>query len=40
MEQRYQMKFTENIFSLNKEEKWRRASGGNVQTNFNTGGLI
>lgn len=40
MEQRYQNKFTENIFSLNKEEKWRRASGGNVQINFNTNGLI
>jgi len=25
---------------MNKEEKWRRASGGNVQVNFNTNGLI
>jgi hypothetical protein len=40
MEQRYKEKFTENVFSLNKEEKWRRASGGNVQVNFNTNGLI
>jgi len=40
MEQRYQSKFNDNIFSLNKEEKWRRASGGNVQVNFNTNGLI
>jgi len=40
MEQRYQTKFNDNLFSLNKEEKWRRASGGNVQVNFNTNGLI
>jgi len=40
MEQRYEKKFNETIFSLNKEEKWRRASGGNVQVNFNTNGLI
>jgi hypothetical protein len=40
MEQRYEKKFSENVFSLNKEEKWRRASGGNVQVNFNTNGLI
>jgi hypothetical protein len=40
MEQRYKERFTENVFSLNKEEKWRRASGGNVQINFNTNGLI
>jgi len=40
MEQRYQKKFEENIYSLNREEKWRRASGGNVQVNFNTNGLI
>jgi len=40
MEQRYEKKFNENVFSLNKEEKWRRASGGNVQVNFNTNGLI
>lgn len=40
MEQRYFAKFSENIQSLNKEEKWRRSLGGNVQTNFNTNGLI
>jgi len=40
MEQRYEKRFNENVFSLNKEEKWRRASGGNVQVNFNTNGLI
>ena len=40
MEQRYMMKFQTNIDSLNKEEKFRRAAGGNVQVNFNTGGLI
>lgn len=40
MEMRYEKKFSENVFSLNKEEKWRRASGGNVQVNFNTQGLI
>lgn len=40
MEQRYQGKFLENINSVNSEEKFRRASGGNVQINFNTNGLI
>jgi hypothetical protein len=40
MEQRYQAKFIENITSVNREEKFRRASGGNVQINFNTNGLI
>ncbi len=40
MEKRYHMKFIENIDSLNKEEKWRRSLGGNVQINVNTGGLI
>jgi hypothetical protein len=40
MEKRYQAKFLDNIGSLNKEEKWRRSLGGNVQMNFNTGGLI
>ena len=40
MEARHKMKFTELVDSLNKEEKWRRASGGNVQININTGGLI
>lgn len=28
------------IFMLNKEEKFRKARGGNVQMNINTGGLI
>jgi hypothetical protein len=40
MEQRYQAKFIEGVQSLNREEKWRRASGGNVQVNVNTNGLI
>jgi hypothetical protein len=40
MEQRYLGKFQDNIDSLNKEEKWRRSLGGNVQINFNTNGLI
>jgi len=40
MEKRYQMKFMEGIESLNKEEKWRRSLGGNVQINVNTNGLI
>lgn len=40
MEQRYQVKFLDNINSVNREEKFRRASGGNVQINFNTNGLI
>lgn len=40
MEQRYQTKFIDNLNSINKEEKFRRASGGNVQMNFNSNGLI
>ena len=40
MEKRYQGKFMSNIESLNREEKWRRSLGGNVQTNVNTNGLI
>jgi len=40
MEKRYQAKFLDNIESMNKEEKWRRSLGGNVQMNANTGGLI
>jgi hypothetical protein len=40
MEQRYEKRFNETLLSMNKEEKWRRASGGNVQVNFNTNGLI
>jgi len=40
MEQRYEKRFAETIFSLNKEEKMRRALGGNVQINFTTAGTI
>jgi hypothetical protein len=40
MEQRYQARFNEGVQSLNKEEQFRRASGGNVRMNFNGGGLI
>lgn len=40
MEQRYEKRFIETLTSLNKEEKWRRASGGNIQINANTYGLI
>jgi len=40
MEQRYEKRMLETITSMNKEEKWRRSLGGNVQTNFNTNGLI
>jgi len=40
MEQRYEKRMAETIASMNKEEKWRRSLGGNVQTNFNTNGLI
>jgi hypothetical protein len=40
MEARYQTKFIDNINSINKEEKFRRAAGGNVQMNFNTNGMI
>jgi len=40
MEQRYEKRFAETIFSLNKEEKMRRALGGNTQINFNTAGTI
>lgn len=40
MEQRYEKKFIETLAAMNKEEKWRRASGGNVQINFNASGLI
>jgi hypothetical protein len=40
MEKRYEKKFFDSIESMNKEEKWRRASGGNVQVNFNSNGLI
>lgn len=37
---KYTKMFTENIASLNKEEKFRRALGGNVQMNFDSRGLI
>jgi len=40
MEQRYTTRFVADIQSLNKEEKMRRATGGNVQTNFNSNDLI
>jgi len=40
MEQRYTTRFITDIASLNKEEKFRRASGGNVQINFNSNDLI
>jgi hypothetical protein len=40
MEQRYTSRFISDIASLNKEEKFRRASGGNVQMNFNSNDLI
>lgn len=40
MEARYQAKFMDNINTINREEKFRRAKGGNVQINFNTNGLI
>lgn len=40
MEKRYEKKFKENLADINSEEKRRRARGGNVRMNFNTGGLI
>jgi hypothetical protein len=40
MEKRYEARFVNGVTSLNKEEKFRRASGGNVRMNFNGGGLI
>ena len=40
MEQRYTAKMAEEIKRMNSEEKFRRARGGNVQTHFNTNGLI
>lgn len=40
MELRYEKKYNELVTSLNKEEKFRRARGGNVQINVNTNGLI
>ena len=40
MEKRYEKRFYDNIESLNKEEKMRRAKGGNVQIHFNANGMI
>jgi hypothetical protein len=40
MEKNYFEKFIMDIDSLNKEEKYRRARGGNVQVNFNGNDLI
>lgn len=40
MEAKYEKKVTEDLFKLNKEEKFRRASGGNVQMNLNANGMI
>lgn len=40
MEKRYEKRFFEGIDSLNSEEKFRRARGGNVQMHFNAGGMI
>lgn len=40
MEARYEKKMKEQLEMLNREEKFRRAKGGNVQININGGGLI
>jgi hypothetical protein len=40
MEKRYMDHTTKIITDMNREEKYRRAKGGNVQINVNTGGLI
>lgn len=40
MEARYRDRFSSTIDQFNKEEKFRRARGGNVQMHFNTNGLI
>lgn len=40
MENKYELTTEKTIAALNKEEKYRRARGGNVQVNVNTGGLI
>jgi len=40
MELRYEKKVMEDLTSMNKEEKWRRASGGNIRVNANGFGLI
>jgi len=40
MENKYEGTTEKTITALNREEKFRRAKGGNVQINVNTGGLI
>jgi hypothetical protein len=40
MEKRYDEQTSKIVTSLNREEKYRRAKGGNVQVNVNTGGMI
>lgn len=40
MEARYEKHVNKIVSDLNREEKYRRARGGNVQINVNTGGLI
>jgi hypothetical protein len=40
METRYEKNTNKVIADLNREEKFRRAKGGNIQMNVNTGGLI
>lgn len=40
MEKRYEKKVGDEVARLNNEEVMRRAKGGNVQMNVNTGGLI
>lgn len=40
MENKYESTAEKTITALNREEKFRRAKGGNVQINVNTGGLI
>lgn len=40
MAQKYLQKFNDSIMELNEEDRRRRASGGNVQVNFNGNGLI
>jgi len=40
MEARYEKMFTQDIFTLNDEEKRRRAKGGNIQVTFNGKGMI
>lgn len=40
MEARYEKRFMEEVERLNREEKFRRARGGNIQMYFNTGGAL